>query len=45
MSDYIKFPEERFSWYKLSSLKEDRRSEYINKYCVYDIQTSCYKKR
>lgn len=42
MSDYINYPEERFSWSKLSSLEEDKRSEYINKYCVFDFHSSCY---
>lgn len=39
---YIEFPSESFSWNYMKTLREDRMVEYINKYCVYDVNTCEY---
>ena len=39
---YQEFPDEPFSWNFMKSLRNDRQIEYINKYCVYDVDTCEY---
>ena len=39
---YQEFPDEPFSWNYMKGLRNDRQIEYINKYCVYDVDTCEY---